>query len=76
MSIREKPHRLQEGNYQGEISVSFTLCIKDRLQLFKSASVVNVFINILKSQVEKSSCIIPVYCFMPDHQHLILTGSD
>jgi REP element-mobilizing transposase RayT len=76
MSIREKPHRLQESNYQGEISVSFTLCIKDRLQLFKSASAVNVFINILKSQVEKSSCIIPVYCFMPDHQHLIVTGTD
>ncbi|MGA7564389.1 MAG: transposase [Desulfobaccales bacterium] len=76
MSIREKQHRLQERNYQGEISVSFTLCIKDRVQLFKSASVVNIFINILKYQVEKSSCIIPVVCFMPDHQHLIVTGND
>jgi REP element-mobilizing transposase RayT len=60
MSIREKQPRLQEKNYQGEISVYFTLCIKDRLQLFKSASAVNVFINVLKSQAEKSSCIIPV----------------
>jgi REP element-mobilizing transposase RayT len=76
MNIREKQHRLRERNYQGEVSVSFTLCIKDRVQLFKSPSAVNVFINILKSQVKESSCIIPVYCFMPDHQHLIVTGTD
>jgi REP element-mobilizing transposase RayT len=76
MIIREKQHRLLERNYQGEVSVSFTICIKDRVQLFKSPSAVNVFINILKSQVKESSCIIPVYCFMPDHQHLIVTGTD
>ncbi|MGO9620210.1 MAG: REP-associated tyrosine transposase [Desulfobaccales bacterium] len=76
MIIREKQHRLRERNYQGEVSVSFTLCITDRVQLFKSIYAVTVFINILKSQVEESSCIIPVYYFMPDHQHLIVTGTD
>jgi len=30
----------------------------------------------LKSLVDGLPCIIPVYCFMPDHQHLIVTGTD
>jgi REP element-mobilizing transposase RayT len=74
MPIREKPHRLQEITYKGEISVSFTLCIKDRVQLFNNVTTVNIFEKILKSEAERSLCIIPVYCFMPDHQHLIVSG--
>jgi REP element-mobilizing transposase RayT len=76
MKIREKPHRFQKDVYRGEIAVSFTLCIKDRVQLFKNASIVHVFENILRSEVERSLCIIPVYCFMPDHQHLIVSGAN
>jgi len=74
MCIREKQHRLQESNYRGEISVSFTLCIKDRFPLFKNASIVNIFENILRSEAARFLCIIPVYCYMPDHQHLIVSG--
>jgi REP element-mobilizing transposase RayT len=74
MTIREKSHRLQKTVYQGEISVSFTLCIKDRFPLFNNASIVNIFENFLRSEVERFFCVIPVYCFMPDHQHLIISG--
>jgi len=74
MTIREKPHRLQKNVYQGEVSVSFTLCVNGRVQLFNNASIVHIFENILKSEVEISSCIVPVYCYMPDHQHLIVSG--
>ncbi len=76
MTIRERAHRLQKIIYRGEISVSFTLCIKDRVQLFKNASIVHIFENFLRSEVERSLCIIPVYCFMPDHQHLIVSGTN
>ena len=30
--------------------------------------------SILTSAVINAGCIVPVYCFMPDHQHLIITG--
>jgi len=65
---------VQKNVYQGEISVSFTLCINDRVQLFNNSSIVHIFENILKSEVERSSCIVPVYCYMPDHQRLIVSG--
>ncbi len=64
MTIREKPHRLQKNVYQREISVSFTLCIKDRIPLFKNAPIVHVFENILRAEVERSLCIVHVYCYM------------
>jgi REP element-mobilizing transposase RayT len=35
-----------------------------------------MFENILKSEVERLFCNIPVYCYMPDHQHLIVSGID
>ena len=74
MPIRQKQHRLQEITNKGEISVSFTLCIKDKFPLFKKASIVNIFENILRSEVERNFCIIPVYCYMPEYQQLIVTG--
>ncbi|MBI3037880.1 transposase [bacterium] len=37
--------------------------------------VVRHFLNILSSVVNERNCIVPVYCFMPDHQHMILTGT-
>jgi REP element-mobilizing transposase RayT len=76
MAIREKKHRLPETVYKGEVSVAFTLCVKDRQNIFLSPLIVDNFINILQSLVYQSHCIIPVYCFMPDHQHLIVTGAD
>jgi putative transposase len=76
MTVREKKHRLSETAYKGEVSVAFTLCVQDRRSIFLHASIIVVFIDILKSLVDQSPCIIPVYCFMPDHQHLIVTGTD
>jgi REP element-mobilizing transposase RayT len=81
MKIQEKKHRLPQEHYRGEISVAFTVCLKRDavgsvaagLSL-RNPEIVSVFTDILASVVEKSSCIVPVYCFMPDHQHLIITG--
>ncbi len=42
--------------------------------MFKNALIVNTFENILRSEAERFFCIIPVYCYMPDHQHLIVSG--
>jgi REP element-mobilizing transposase RayT len=77
MVIKEKRHRLPKGFYRGEISVALTLCIKRDVASGFSLSeieIVNTFTEILTPIVTKEGCIVPVYCFMPDHQHLIITG--
>jgi putative transposase len=75
MLVKEKKHRLLKTAYQGEVSVAFTLCVQDRQNIFLNSSIIAQFADILKSLVDRSPCIIPVYCFMPDHQHLIVTGT-
>ena len=78
MKIKEKRHRLPKEFYKGEISVAFTLCLKENVAAgfsLREPEIVNIFIDILTSVAAKESCIVPVYCFMPDHQHLILTGT-
>lgn len=74
MKIHEKQHRLAKEFYIGETSIAFTLCIKPQSQLFIEPEIANIFTDILREVVVKENCIVPVYCFMPDHQHLILTG--
>ncbi len=61
--------------YIGRISVALTICVKDKVCLFSDTEVINIFTDMLKNVVEKNKCIIPVYCFMPDHQHMIITGT-
>jgi len=76
MLIREQKHRLSHSVYQGEINVAFTLCIKDRFPLFNNDEIVEKFIGIMSSLVKKFYCTIPVYCFMPDHQHILVAGAN
>ncbi len=81
MVLREKKHRLPTEFYKGGISVAFTLCLKKDLRnagagfSLRNHKIVNTFTNILTSVATKESCIVPVYCFMDDHQHLIISGT-
>ncbi len=75
MPIREITHRLPRQLYKGKISASFTLCIQDKARAFVEPHIIGVFEDMLVSVVAKTDCIVPAYCFMPDHQHLIITGT-
>jgi putative transposase len=75
MPIRERNHRLHRELYKGLVSVSFTLCIQDKKPVFIEAALVKTFTEILTSLIDKSTCEIPVYCFMPDHLHLLIQGN-
>ena len=70
----EKIHRLPREYYQGEITTAFTLCIQNKKPLFLDPAVVHDFVKIMITTLEKSNCIVPAYCFMPDHLHIILAG--
>ena len=74
MDVKEKRHRLPKECYRGKISIVFTLCLKGDAQAFISHEIINIFTDILTSAITKEGCIVPVYCFMPDHQHLIIKG--
>jgi putative transposase len=73
-TIREQPHRLPRECYRGRVTVAFTACIKERRSPFREARVVKQFLELLQKSVEKNLCLVPIYCFMPDHLHLILQG--
>src|SRR3990172_7831953 len=72
--IRGKNHRLPKELYKGRISASFTLCLQHKAAAFTEPDVVSVFSSILSEIIATAHCTVPVYCFMPDHQHLIITG--
>lgn len=72
---REKFHRLPREAYRGEVVVAFTACVADANPLFKDSSVVAAFVVLLKTASERHGCIVVIYCFMPDHVHLILRGT-
>jgi len=75
-AIREHKHRLPKELYRGEISVAFTLCLKrdSGSSGFLQPKIVDKFIDILRSVVSEAGCFVPVYCFMADHQHMIISG--
>lgn len=72
--VREKVHRLPRPCYRGEVTVSFTVGMNKRAQVFADPVVVEQFLRILSRAVERHDCIIPAYCFMLDHLHVIVHG--
>ncbi|MEO0288559.1 MAG: transposase [candidate division WOR-3 bacterium] len=75
MRTREKKHRLDRDCYKGTIQASFTICIKNRENIFTNEVIVYSFVEILKESLRKFDCKNWVYVFMPDHLHLVLEGN-
>ncbi len=69
--IREKQHRLPLECYRGEIFVSLTANVAYQASLFENQTVVAAFVECLQISVKRHDCVVPIYCFMPDHLHLI-----
>jgi len=75
MHVYAKRHRLPKEFYQGEVTVAFTLCLRDVAAGFSlRPEMVNIFTDTLTFVAQNTNCIVPVYCFLPDHQHLIIQG--
>src|SRR3954464_6017428 len=72
--IRAKSHRLPREAYQGQVDVAVTACVQDRQEVFRDAAVVRHFTDLLETAAAVGGCRVPIYCFMPDHLHLILHG--
>jgi len=74
-NVREKSHRLPSHFYKGETRITFTLCVKDKENLFTNYSVVNKFIEYLDKAMKKYDCKNWAYIFMPNHTHIVLEGN-
>jgi REP element-mobilizing transposase RayT len=69
-----KHHRLPREHYQGRVWASFTLCVEERWRLFVTRDIVKIFVDFLK-QVAQMYDFRAIYCFMPDHVHVISMGN-
>ena len=72
--VREKKHRLPPAAYRGQKNVAFTLCVEERRHLFRDSATVDAMLPILTEQTAKYGCLVGIYCFMPDHLHLVVCG--
>lgn len=72
--VREKKHRLPIEAYQGEVIAAFTLCLKDKNPAFEQSEVARALVEMLRQACDEHQCVALVYCFMPDHLHVILRG--
>jgi REP element-mobilizing transposase RayT len=67
-------HRLPREHYQGRVWASFTLCVEERKRPFVRIEIVGVFVDFLK-QVAHKCDFRAIYCFMPDHAHIVSMGN-
>ena len=75
LKIREKHHRLPLEYYRGIQSVAFEANLKNRPLFFLSDKIVRVHLELLEKSLQKNLCLALVYCFMPDHFHIIIQGT-
>ncbi|MGV3613882.1 MAG: transposase [Fimbriimonas sp.] len=72
--MREKRHRLPEAAYVGRKAVSFVVCEAARRPLLANPQVVDALVPLLSRSAAAEGCVVPVYCFMPDHVHVMVLG--
>jgi REP element-mobilizing transposase RayT len=77
MSIpREKHHRLQPELYRGFQSVSFTARLLNDRSYFTTTERFKEHEKHIRRALKEELCESEVYLFMPDHLHVIITGTN
>lgn len=71
---REKSHRLPPQVYRGPVAVAFTICARGQTGALVAPRVVNTLVQMLRDALKTKRCRALVYCFMPDHLHVIVQG--
>lgn len=52
----------------------FTACTIGRQSGLADAEVVDAFVPIFERACEPHGCLVPLYCVMPDHLHIVIRG--
>jgi putative transposase len=69
-----RPHRLRGFEYFGYYHYSLTMCTFRRQPFFDEPSAVALVCGIFFEAADACGMVIPAYCFMPDHVHLVVSG--
>jgi len=72
--VRRLKHRLSLEAYRGEVAATFTACIAGKRELFTDSDTVAIFLGALRRASIEHQCQVLIYCFMPDHLHLLVVG--
>jgi len=70
-----RPNRFKREDYRGRIT-AFTICVENRAKIFTEDVVFEAMVRCLKAASEKHNCVIPAFCFMPDHGHILVLPAD
>ena len=73
--VREASHRLPRACYRGEVAVAFTARLTADSEPLARPDVVRSLHPILATSALQHECIVPIFCFMPDHVHVIFQGT-
>ena len=76
MPSRRTSPRLSQFDYTGAYGYHIVLTNRGRAPRFRAADLVDACLNQLALSSSKYGFSIEAYCFMPDHLHLLIVGSD
>ena len=71
-----RPRRLSGFDYLGFRHYSLTMCTFRRQLVFVDRCVVSTMCDIFCAEATAHGFVIPAYCFMPDHVHLVVSGRE
>ena len=64
------------GLYEGGKAYFITCNTKDGRKVFLSKEIVDTNLKVLKETGEKNGFEVIIYCFMPDHLHILTVGNE
>lgn len=71
-----KPRRLASFSYQGEYIYFVTACSDWKRKVFTDKETCESVLETLKKIALKQKFMLHVWCFMPDHLHIVVQGKD
>ena len=74
--FKAKPHRLRTFDYLGYQRYFLTFCTHERRHLFVHPGPVNVVLSEILRACPVTRISLLAYCFMPDHVHLLVEGTE
>jgi putative transposase len=76
MIKRKNAPRLTDFDYEGSYAYFVTCATLHKKPYFTEKKSAEMLIPVLSKASENNHFVIYVYCFMPDHMHLLLSGED
>lgn len=74
--FRRKNIRLPASSYLGHQWYFLTMCTEGRAIRFDDRFLVERLLGLLAKVCGTQDFVVPAYCFMPDHLHLLVTGTN